>query len=127
MGDRRGPTGLRNALTAGFRQGQIVRVPFPYTDRNTRQNRPALIVSNGKLGDAGALLWVVMITSSENRGWPDDQDIGPDYVACGLPAPSVIRPSKIATIEASHATAIGQIPPDLLAKVMAAIRFTLSV
>ncbi len=30
---------------ASFEQGDIVRVPFPYTDRSTRQHRPALVVS----------------------------------------------------------------------------------
>ncbi len=114
-------------MTTDFLQGQIVRVPFPYTDRNTRQNRPALIISKGRLGETGSLLWVAMITSTENWGWQDDQDIGPDYAETGLPAPSVIRPSKIATIEATHATAIGQIPPALLAKTLEIIRFNLSV
>ncbi|WP_244564525.1 type II toxin-antitoxin system PemK/MazF family toxin [Rhizobium sullae] len=50
-----------------FKQGDIVRVPFPSTDRDTRQRRPALVVSAGQIGENAALLWVVMITSAENR------------------------------------------------------------
>lgn len=53
-----------------FEPGDVVRVPFPYTDRNTRQHRPALVVSQGGVGEEQALLWVVMITSAENRPWP---------------------------------------------------------
>ena len=30
---------------ASFRQGDVIKVPFPYTDRATRQSRPALVVS----------------------------------------------------------------------------------
>jgi hypothetical protein len=30
-----------------FERGDVVRVPFPYTDRPTRQHRPALVVSAG--------------------------------------------------------------------------------
>ena len=30
-----------------FSQGDVVKVPFPYTDRPTRQSRPALVVSTG--------------------------------------------------------------------------------
>lgn len=97
-----------------FSRGDVVRVPFPYTDRSTRQHRPALVVSDGGLGEGEGLLWVLMITSAANRRWPDDIDLGESYVDVGLPAPSVIRPSKIATIEAVHASQIGRIGPDLL-------------
>jgi mRNA interferase MazF len=92
-----------------FEQGDVIRVPFPYTDRDTRQRRPALVVSGGSVGEQGALLWVVMITSAENRAWTDDVEIR-DYAKAGLPAPSVIRPVKIATIEARRAEAIGKVP-----------------
>jgi len=91
-----------------FEQGDIVKVPFPYTDRDTRQRRPALVVSAGQVGEDGALLWVVMITSAENRAWDGDVAI-PDHAEVGLPAPSVIRPVKIATVEVRHVEAIGKV------------------
>jgi mRNA interferase MazF len=50
-----------------FEQGQVVRVPFPYTDRERRQHRPALVVSDGPVGENASLLWVAMITSAQNR------------------------------------------------------------
>ena len=93
-----------------FEQGEIVRVPFPYTDRETRQHRPALVVSKDGIDENAQFLWVVMITSAENRRWPDDHDIGPNYRDVGLPAPSIIRPTKMATIESRDARAIGRIP-----------------
>ncbi|NIE81476.1 type II toxin-antitoxin system PemK/MazF family toxin [Asaia sp. As-1742] len=101
----------------GFEQGDVVRVPFPYTDKATRQHRPALVVSHGELGDeAQPLLWVAMITSAENRRWPDDYAVA-DLVMAGLPAPSVVRPSKIATIEARHAERLGTLPPAAMAAI----------
>lgn len=100
-----------------FEQGDVVRVPFPYTDRNTRQNRPALVVSGGEVGEGGALLWVVMITSTENRQWAGDVVI-PDHAAAGLPAPSMVRPVKIATIEAAQATQLGRVDAATLGRVM---------
>ncbi|QEL26985.1 type II toxin-antitoxin system PemK/MazF family toxin (plasmid) [Bosea sp. F3-2] len=103
--------------TSDFRQGDVVRVPFPYTDRNTRQHRPALVVSNGGIGEGAALLWVVMITSAENRPWTGDVSLGQFYSEAGLPVPSVIRPAKIATIEAAHADKLGRIRPRLMAEV----------
>jgi mRNA interferase MazF len=99
-----------------FRQGDVVRVPFPYTDKATRQHRPALVVSHGDLGESQPLLWVAMITSAENRRWPDDQAID-DLAQAGLPSPSVVRPAKIATIEARHAEPLGQVPPDVMVQI----------
>jgi len=101
----------------GFEQGDIVRVPFPYTDRSTRQRRPALVVSRGGLGEDDRLVWVAMVTSAENRPWPDDVPFGETYAKAGLPAPSVIRPCKLATIEASHAEKIGRLDAGLMQRV----------
>src|SRR5690625_7382003 len=98
-----------------FEPGDIIRVPFPYTDRETRQRRPALVVSDGPVGEGGALLWVVMITSAANRPWIGDVSV-PDQA--GLPAPSVVRPVKIATIQARHADPIGRLPAAHHARVM---------
>jgi mRNA interferase MazF len=104
-----------------FEQGDVVKVPFPYTDQTARQYRPALVVSAPRLESSRGLLWVVMITSAENRGWDGDLPIA-RHAAAGLPAPSVIRCAKIATIEAAQATRLGCIPPELRRKVAATIR-----
>lgn len=103
-----------------FEQGDVVKVPFPYTDRSTRQFRPALVVSIPEVQSAHGLLWVVMITSAQNRGWAGDFPIN-DHAAAGLPVPSVIRSTKIATIDASQAARLGRISPQLRRKVVAGI------
>lgn len=93
---------------ATFKPWDVVKVPFPYTDRPARQHRPALVVA-GHIGAARGLLWVLMITSAENRGWDDDVVLS-DLDTAGLPAPSVVRCAKIATIEARDAERIGSLP-----------------
>ncbi len=103
---------------ARFEQGDVIKVPFPYTDRPTRQSRPALVVSTSGIEDTHGLLWVVMITSAENRGWPGDLPVQ-NLARAGLPVASVIRTAKIATIEASDATRLGTVPATLLARVVA--------
>lgn len=87
----------------------VVRVPFPYTDRPVRQFRPALVIASPVMSDRPALLWVLMITSAANRGWSGDVEIA-DHAAAGLPVASVIRTEKIATIEARDAESIGRLP-----------------
>lgn len=104
-----------------FEQGDVVRVPFPYTDRPVRQHRPALVVSRGGLGKGRAFLWVVMITSAANRRWPGDVPLVQEHDTVGLPVPSLIRPTKIATIEARHADRLGTLPTPLRAEVAAVL------
>jgi mRNA interferase MazF len=95
-----------------FDPWDVVRVPFPYTDRPVRQHRPALVIAAGDLQNLHGLLWVLMITSADNRGWPSDVLVS-DLAMAGLPAPSVVRCAKMATIDAREAGRIGQLPrPD---------------
>lgn len=109
-----------------FEQGDVVRVPFPYTDRPVRQHRPALVISRGGIGDERQLLWVLMITSADNRRWPGDVDLEGSYTDAGLPAPSIIRTAKIATIESAHAGRIGMIDEELLSQVLHLVNNTIS-
>ncbi len=75
----------------------IVVVPFPYADRLAEKRRPALVISNKKL-EALGVIWVAMITSADNESWSSDVPIV-DLDRAGLPASSVIRPAKIASID----------------------------
>jgi mRNA interferase MazF len=100
-----------------FEPGDVVRVPFPYTDRATRQHRPALVVSAPQLQARHGLLWVLMITSAENRGWPGDVAIA-NLNAAGLPVASVVRTAKIATIDARDAEPLGKLTPRTRMEVM---------
>jgi mRNA interferase MazF len=92
-----------------FEPWDIIKVPFPYTDRPVRQRRPALVVAATALQAEHGLLWVLMITSAENRGWQGDVSIS-DLTHSGLSAESVVRTAKIATIEAKDAERIGRLP-----------------
>jgi mRNA interferase MazF len=108
-----------------FEPGTIVKVPFPYTDRATRQRRPALVLPGPDV-DTYRLLWVVMITSAENRSWPCDVAIE-NYAAAGLPAPSVVRPAKIATIDAQDAEPLGTLNSAEFDAVLGWLKKTLSI
>jgi mRNA interferase MazF len=92
-----------------FEPWDVVRVPFPYTDRPVRQRRPALVIAAGDLQAAHGLLWLAMITSAAHQGWSGDVPIS-DLVAAGLPAPSIVRPAKLATIDAGDADRLGSLP-----------------
>ena len=100
-----------------FEPGDVIKVPFPYTDRTARQRRPALVVSASNLEITHDLLWVLMITSAENRPWPDDVALT-ELAKAGLPAASVIRTAKIAAINADHAERLGRVSPRIYREVL---------
>jgi mRNA interferase MazF len=104
-----------------FETWDIVKVPFPYTDRPVRQRRPALVIAAGQLAADYRLLWVLMITSAANRGWAGDVLVSDTSIA-GLPIASIIRPAKIATIDAGDAEPLGKLPPDDRAAVADCLR-----
>lgn len=85
------------AISDRFAPFDIVIVPFPYTDHLAEKRRPALVVSTSSLRPF-RLLWVAMITSAKNDPWACDVAIR-DLAKAGLPAPSVVRPAKIACID----------------------------
>ncbi|MDF1521308.1 MAG: type II toxin-antitoxin system PemK/MazF family toxin [Trueperaceae bacterium] len=97
--------------------GDVVRLPFPYTDRSTFQHRPGLVVAT--FPDAGrhGLAWVLMITSARNEPWSGDVDVGPAYRSAGLPAPSVVRTRKITTVDLRDATRLGRVPGEVWSEV----------
>jgi mRNA interferase MazF len=103
----------------------LVRIPFPYTNRPIQQRRPAVVVAAPQVPGAPRLLWVLMVTSAANRGWPGDVAVS-DLAAAGLPAASVVRAAKIATIEAPDADRIGTLPEADRPLVASALRDSLA-
>ncbi len=84
--------------TPAFEAWDVVKIPFPYTALPVQEYRPVLVIAAGRLEASHALLWAAMITSASNAAWPMDVPIT-DLRSAGLPAPSVVRCAKIATIE----------------------------
>jgi mRNA interferase MazF len=76
-------------------------VPFPYSDKLAEKRRPAIVVSAPRLSAQFGLVWLAMVTSASNRRWACDVVIG-DLTTAGLPAPSLVRAAKIATVDADR-------------------------
>jgi len=69
--------------------GDVVTVPFPFTDKVAQKRRPALVLSRNSFNRQGHSL-MTMITSSLRQPWPDDSPIR-DLTASGLSKPCVVR------------------------------------
>ncbi len=76
----------------------VVRVPFPFTDRRSTKNRPALVLSHAEVFNIPTGHAVMaMITSAANPPWAGDCVIN-DLEAAGLPMPSKVR-CKLFTLD----------------------------
>ena len=82
-------------------KGDIILIPFPFTDLSGRKNRPALVLVSGKLD-------ITVSFISSQLQWMEDSDIllSPSLLN-GLKKKSLLRTSKIATLDKS--LAIGRI------------------
>lgn len=90
----------------GFDRFAVVRVPFPFTDRDAQKNRPAVVLSDPAAFNMPAGHSVMaMITSQANPPWPLDCPLK-DLAAAGLPAPSKVR-FKLFTLD--HRLVRGQL------------------
>ena len=77
----------------------LVRVPFPFTERQAIKRRPALVLSNPAFQEQSGHLLLAMVTSARNSQWPTDWQIK-DLQAAGLAQPCVIR-FKVFTLDQS--------------------------
>jgi mRNA interferase MazF len=86
--------------TTGFKQGDVVLVPFPFTDLSAAKQRPALVVSPDRLNDSRPDLVVAAITSQIPAALAEDEVrlAEADLNACGLPKASIVKLAKIFTI-----------------------------
>jgi mRNA interferase MazF len=82
-----------------YSPGDVVVVPFPFTEREAAKRRPALVCSDGAFNRATSHVVLAMITTSAHTAWPGDAPIG-DLDAAGLPVASVVR-WKLFTLDTS--------------------------
>ncbi|MBF0623966.1 MAG: type II toxin-antitoxin system PemK/MazF family toxin [Magnetococcales bacterium] len=68
----------------------VVRVPFPFTDREASKNRPALVLSQAAFNGPAGHSVMAMITSASHTPWPLDCPLQ-DLASAGLTAASVVR------------------------------------
>ena len=68
----------------------LVRVPFPFTNRRTSQRRPVLVLSTFGFQNESEHLHLAMVTSATHSHWSSDWPIE-DFKTAGLPSPCVVR------------------------------------
>jgi mRNA interferase MazF len=81
----------------GFDFGDVVLVPFPFTDQSTIKKRPAVVVSSARYNSERPDVIIMAITSQLRSESPFDVPVI-DWQSANLLKPSAIKP-LIATVE----------------------------
>jgi mRNA interferase MazF len=84
--------------TTGYSFGDVVLVPFPFTDQAGTKKRPAVIISNAAYNTAQRDLVIMAVTSQLSPSGALGEALVADWQAAGLIKPSAIKP-VITTIE----------------------------
>ena len=80
--------------------GDILPVPFPFTDQTSSKKRPAVIISSNTYNQKKSDLIIMAITSQLSSSITFGELPVTDFSSAGLIKPSVIKP-VISTIEKS--------------------------
>ena len=105
----------------GFEFGDVVLVPFPFTDQSAAKKRPAVVISSQAYHSGRPDLIIMAITSQIRPAQVVGEIIVTDWQGAGLLKPSAIKP-VIATIERGLIIkALGRLKAEDLAALKRAI------
>jgi mRNA interferase MazF len=108
-----------------FEPGDVVLVPFPFTDFSTLKQRPALVVSSVRFNRSGPDVILAAITSQVTRRPTADEYVlsERDVALSGLPKPSKVKAGKILTIDQRLIRkALGRLPATSVRRVRSLLR-----
>ena len=111
--------------TTIYKRGDVVLVPFPFTDLTSTKQRPAVIISADALNVVRDDVLVAAITSQVPATPAADEFPIPSeqLASCGLPKRSIIRLSKLVALHQRLVIRrIGAMPDPLLSEVMSRLR-----
>ncbi len=87
--------------TTPYKRGDVVLVPFPFTDLTSSKRRPALVISPNSFNAQQQDLVVAAITSQVSDT-TDTLILTPDDFSSGsLPKTSLVKPNKLFTIHST--------------------------
>ncbi len=88
-------------MTTSITIFDLVLVPFPFTDLSKSKKRPCLVLNVFQPKNLSTHFIAAMVTSHlEGHPFPQDTSIE-EFEKAGLPKPSLIRLSKLVTLDVS--------------------------
>jgi len=98
-----------------YKRGDIVLVPFPFSDQTATKKRPAVVISSSPYNESSRDIVILAVTSKIERPSAFGESRIEDWRDAGLLKPSAVKPA-ISTIEqALVLKKLGRLSPkDLL-------------
>ena len=93
---------MKMPLTTSYRRGDILLVPFPFSDQTSLKQRPAVVISSDIFQQQGPDVLIMAITSQVGTSLRSGEFLMRDWQTAGLLKPSAVK-AAIATIEAKLA------------------------
>ncbi len=81
-----------------YRRGDVVLVPFPFSDQSTTKKRPAVVISSTLYNETSPDIVILAVTSKVEKSVGIGECLVSDWKDAGLLKPSAIKPA-ISTIE----------------------------
>ena len=81
-----------------YKFGDVILVPFPFTDGSSSKKRPAIVISSDDYDRSKPDVILIAVTSQVNIELQFGEILVTDWSAAGLLKPSIIKP-VIATVE----------------------------
>lgn len=81
-----------------YQRGDVVLIPFPFTDLTATKTRPAVVISSSSYHQARPELLLAYVSSQVAKADQSIDYVLSDWKAAGLLKPSFVRP-KIAAVE----------------------------
>ncbi len=81
-----------------FQRGDVVLIPFPYTDLSASKTRPTVVVSSDLYHTVRSEILLAYVSSQISQANPVIDYVLADWSAAGLLKPSFVRP-KVAAVE----------------------------
>ncbi len=105
-----------------YRQGDLVLVPFPFTDLSSTKTRPALVLSDGAF-HAGRDLIVCAVTSNLHNSDHSVLVEQKDLAEGTLPATSRVKASTVATLDRTIIRRrVGRVDPAVVRQTLKELR-----
>ncbi|GIL18921.1 MAG: type II toxin-antitoxin system PemK/MazF family toxin [Candidatus Jettenia sp.] len=104
-----------------FNKGDVILIPFPFTDLSATKQRPALIISSDQFNNNHKDVIVMAISSQVPSQVPEDEYLlsSTDLKTSGLPKKSIIKLGKVVTINQSLIIKkLGKIPNQTIASIL---------
>jgi mRNA interferase MazF len=107
-----------------FEPGDVVLVPFPFTDFTTLKQRPCVVLSSARFNRAHPDVILAALTSRLDGPPTDDEyELSErERARAGLPKPSKVKAGKIVTIDQRLVRAsLGRLPAASLRRLRAIV------